>query len=241
MCNLIIDEGNTLCKVAIADGKNLIAQMSGVSLGSENVLQFISRYHISKIVSCSTRAEYVELPDMLKGKPHLPISHDVKMPITIDYSTPQTLGKDRIAAAVGAYSIYPGHNILIIDIGTAITIDFVDDCGVFHGGAISPGPDMRAKALNCFTGKLPLVSLDSEPSLQGKCTKDAISSGIINGVRFEIEGYISRYKQICENIQVIVSGGSANIVLDAVEGLIYQPNIVLIGLNTVLENWGMQY
>lgn len=237
MCNLIIDEGNTMCKLAIAKGKNLIAQMSDVSLGSENVSQFISQYHISKIVSCSTRAECVELPDILKGKPHLPMSNNVKMPITIDYSTPQTLGKDRIAAAVGACSIYPERNILIIDIGTAITIDFVDDHGVFRGGVISPGPDMRAKALNCFTGKLPLVSLDSEPSLQGKSTKDAISSGIINGVKFEIEGYITRYKQTYGNMQVIVSGGSANIVINAVEGLIYHPNIVLLGLNTVLENW----
>ena len=233
MSNLIIDEGNTLCKVAVADGGAIIAQTASPEADAALMLQLAERHNINNIISISTRRDKVELPDGLKGISHICLDAATKLPIKINYLTPQTLGCDRIAAAVGAQVLFSASNVLIIDVGTAITIDFLDKNGVYQGGAISPGPEMRAKALNTFTGKLPLVEVPDKSELAGKSTIDALQFGILNGVRFEIDGYINAYRAETQDVKILITGGAAGIVCRA--DAVCEPNLVIIGMNRILE------
>jgi len=233
MSNLIIDEGNTLCKAAIADNGVIVSQTAGADVDAALSQLLTSHYNINNIICISTRREKVELPDDLKTIPHTHLDAATKLPIKINYSTPQTLGRDRVAAAVGAQVLFPASNVLIIDVGTAITIDFLDRNGVYQGGAISPGPEMRAKALNTFTGKLPLVDVPDKSELAGKSTVEALQFGILNGIRFEIDGYISAYRAEMQDVKILITGGAAGIVCRA--DAVCEPNLVIIGMNRILE------
>ncbi len=237
MSNLIIDEGNTLCKFAIAEDGKIVSQMSSASICDDAAVQFIRKHDVDKIISSSTRSESVELPQFLRSLPHLALTPQAELPIKIDYATPQTLGCDRIAAAVGARTIYPSSNVLIIDIGTAMTIDFLASDGVYCGGIISLGPEIRAKALNHFTGRLPLVGFDGEVAIQGKSTAEAIRSGIVNGISFEIEGYINRYRRMYDDLKIVITGGGANMFFKDNAEVVHNPDLVLLGMNNILDNW----
>src|SRR5690606_18822630 len=105
------------------------------------------------------------------------------------YKTPETLGLDRIALVASAFEKYPEKNILIVDAGTSITYDFLDKEGNYHGGAISPGIEIRFKALNVFTDRLPLATFVEEPNFMGKNTLESIQAGTIHGAAFEINGF----------------------------------------------------
>lgn len=233
MCNLIIDEGNTMCKLALMDKDVIIAQVSIMDLTLQSVHDLIGDRHIDKIISTSTRSDEVMLPPCLNEIPHVKLDYTTPLPIHINYVTPQTLGRDRIAGAVGASVIFPDSNVLIIDIGTAMTVDFIDERKVFQGGIISLGPEMRAKALNQFTGKLPLVDVPAKAQMQGKTTIEAIQFGIYQGINFEVDGYIRSYSEIYDNLKVVVTGGYSGIVTN--EKIVKEPNLVTKGMNAILE------
>ena len=234
MSNLIIDEGNTLCKAFVFEGDAIVAQESAPELSGSQLINLAKKYYIDKIISSSTRRTQFPVPEELRHISHIKLDSLTPLPITIDYLTPETLGHDRIAAAVGAWRRFPNTDVLIIDVGTAITIDFIDKNGTFRGGVISPGAEMRARALNHFTGRLPLVNVPKSSDLQGKTTEEALQYGIVNGIKFEVEGYINRYKQLCENLKVIVTGGGAELMVHQKEQLCFEPNLVAIGLNAIL-------
>ena len=234
MCNLIIDEGNTLCKVAVAEHGVIREQSALPDITPDFLLQLAKKHSIDKIISISTRRARFELPAELQNIPHIRPDASTKLPIKINYATPQTLGFDRVAAAVGSSVLFPESNVLIIDMGTAITIDFLDENAVYQGGVISPGPAMRAKALHTFTGKLPLVDLPESTLLTGKTTVEALQYGILNGISYEIGGYIDAYKQQVETLKVVATGGFANIIKHP--GVVTEPNLVIIGLNKILEH-----
>ena len=235
MSNLIIDEGNSRCKAYVFENNAIVARETGSEISNEQLTSLVSKHNVSKIISTSTRRAEFELPTELSHVSHVQFNAQTKLPITIDYKTPETLGRDRIAAAVGARSLLPETNVLIIDMGTAITIDFIDNQGVYHGGIISPGATMRARAMNQFTGCLPLVDLPANAELTGKSTEEALQFGILNGIRFEIDGYISRYMHLYEGLQVIVTGGDAELIDHKRVSIIFEPDLVAIGLNGILS------
>ena len=235
MSNLIIDEGNSRCKAYVFENNAIVARETGSEISKELLTSLVSKHNVSKIISTSTRRAEFELPAELPHISHVRFNAQTKLPITIDYKTPETLGRDRIAAAVGARSLLPETNVLIIDMGTAITIDFIDNQGVYHGGIISPGATMRARAMNQFTGCLPLVDLPANAELTGKSTEEALQFGILNGIRFEIDGYISRYMHLYEGLQVIVTGGEAELIDHKRVSIIFEPDLVAIGLNGILS------
>ena len=233
MSNLIIDEGNTLCKAAVVSNGAILAQTVGRDIDDAALPELAAQYGISSIISASTRRASVELPAALQGISHTRFDATTKLPIKIKYSTPGTLGLDRVAAAVGASVLFPQSDVLIIDLGTAITIDFLSRDGEFLGGVISPGPAMRAKALNTFTGRLPLVDIPAETRLRGQSTTEALQFGILNGIRFEIDSYIDAYRAENQNIKVVVTGGAANTIVRP--DVVREPNLVIIGMNRILE------
>ena len=169
--------------------------------------------------------------------------HNTPVPIVNRYDTPQTLGQDRLAAAVGAESLCPDENLLIIDAGSAITYDFVSDKGEYMGGNIAPGLKMRLTMLQRMTKKLPLVEVEENEliPLFGKNTRDAIAAGVIRGIAYEVKGYMRTLSEKVPHFQTFLTGGNAPYILNNVRtsrtekrDIRVEKNLVLIGLNTIL-------
>ena len=157
------------------------------------------------------------------------------MPFSIDYATPHTLGVDRLALAAGGLSIH-SDDLLIIDIGTCITYDLVENGKVYKGGAISPGAKLRAKSMHNFTHKLPLVEAMTACDLVGNSTEKSIMSGLVFGIVFEIEGFITKIRDDFPEIKVILSGGDAEFFETKINQSIFVvPNLALLGLNKILQ------
>jgi len=193
---------------------------------------------INKVILSSVKAYDEELKIYLSAnfEQFIELDHHTKLPIDNLYQTPETLGKDRIAAAVGANELFPDQNLLVIDAGSAITYDLITENNVFLGGNISPGLEMRFKALNHFTGKLPLVSYSDEFQAIGRNTKEAIIAGVQNGLIFEIAQTIEYFNRNYHNLQIIMTGGDSNFFERKLNCSIFVHfNITLIGLNRILE------
>lgn len=237
--NLAIDIGNTLSKAAVIDGGQVIDIYKTETLTPaylERVLK--NNRAIDRGILISTRGEEGEIIDMLKQrlKQLILFDHETPIPIKNDYGTPQTLGRDRLAAAVGAAALRPGEPILIVDFGTAITIDFIDERGVFKGGNISPGAQLRFQALNRYTRKLPLRQLAEKTEFLATSSHSAIESGVVNGIVYEIEGYIRELSQTIEKFHIIFTGGDGNFFAKRLNYPIFaSQDLVLYGLNKILE------
>jgi type III pantothenate kinase len=150
--------------------------------------------------------------------------------------TSETLGADRLAAAVAAHSLMPSDNVLLINAGTAITYDVVTADGVHLGGAISPGIIIRYKALHTFTGRLPLLDEITDSPLIGQTTVGSILSGVLNGTLSEVDGMIERYGQLYSGMKTILSGGDNNYFDKRLKNKTFAiPNLVLTGLNITLD------
>ena len=164
------------------------------------------------------------------------MSSEMPLPIKLGYDTPKTLGVDRIAGCVGGVTLFPGKELLIIDSGTAITYDFVSEAGEFLGGNISPGLGIRFRALNEFTVSLPLVKCDINHGYIGKNTHDAILNGVMNGIFFEIRGYIDEtYHNNPDAVVIITGGGSEYLKKTLDRQVFFVDKLVNLGLNRVLE------
>jgi type III pantothenate kinase len=167
----------------------------------------------------------------------LKLDSHTPLPVKILYKTPRKLGKDRIALAVAAYATFPGENVLVIDAGTTITYDVVNNKGEYLGGAISPGIRMRLKALHTFTGKLPLIEEpDTIPDWVGNDTRSAILSGVLNGVLAETEGFIQSYQARFPQLKIVLSGGDEKYFDKRLKNNIFAlPNFVITGLKEILD------
>jgi len=194
---------------------------------------------LNQAILSSVKPVEEELIQFLSKNFELFIELDQHTPLPIEnlYETPETLGKDRIAAAVGANELFPRQNVLIIDAGTAITYDVVSEKNEFLGGNISPGLQMRFKALNQFTGKLPLINYSDEFQLIGRNTEEAIRAGVQNGILYEIERTIETFNRNYENLQIVMTGGDSIFFDKKLNYSIFVHfNLTLIGLNRILEH-----
>jgi type III pantothenate kinase len=206
-----------------------------------NHLQMLKDEHIqlNQAILSSVKPVDEDLITFLSQNFQLFIELDQHTPLPIEnlYETPETLGKDRIAAAVGANELFPGQNVLIIDAGTAITYDMVSEKNEFLGGNISPGLQMRFKALNQFTGKLPLINYSDDFQLIGRNTEEAIRAGVQNGILYEIERTIETFNRNYENLQIVMTGGDSIFFDKKLNYSIFVHfNLTLIGLNRILEH-----
>ena len=173
---------------------------------------------------------------MQKSKHFMELTADTPLPICNLYKTPQTLGKDRLAAVVGAYALFPCKDILVFDAGTALTIDFIDKDGNYHGGNISPGLNMRFRALHDYTEKIFLQSQCDEYELIGNTTASAIVSGVQNGMIFEVEKYIDHFVKKYPQLVKIFTGGDMKFLVNNIESCIFaEPNLVIKGLNNIVK------
>lgn len=164
------------------------------------------------------------------------VSSEMNFPFTNSYKTPHTLGIDRMVLACGAVQQFPQKNRLVIDAGTAITYDFIDEHDNYLGGAISPGIQLRYKSLNDHTAKLPLLNTPDEDFFIGQTTSESIHSGVVNGVIHEIEGFIDRYRATYENFIIILTGGDTVFLAKRLKSTIFaNQNFLLESLNDLYQ------
>jgi type III pantothenate kinase len=237
--NLVFDVGNTSTKIAVYDGGGKKTSLLTKQFSWDKLLEIISPYadKIDRAIVSTVR----DLPEFIidmatLGIPYVHVlSHNTKLPFKNEYETPETLGPDRLAAVAGAFHLYPGRNVLIIDAGSAVTYDYLSG-KTYKGGNISPGLSMRFKALHRFTGKLPLGSTLEKYSSPGKNTLEAITAGVTDGLIYEINEYICTFQENNIDSIVILTGGDSGYLKERIGFKInYQPDLVLAGLNYILE------
>ena len=237
--NLTIDIGNTRSKIAIFK-QNEITEIITEKEYSVSVLKeiFLRNSEIKSTILSSVKDTDPEIITFLKEKSNyfIDLNKDTPIPIENFYETKATLGKDRLAAIIGANNIFPNTSVLVVDMGTAITFDFINNKNQYLGGTISLGLEMRFKALNQFTGKLPLLNKKEDYHIIAKTTEDAIISGVQNGIIFETDSYIYKLKERYEDLKVILTGGDAIFFDKKLKNAIFvNLNLNFIGLNRILE------
>lgn len=240
MINLVIDIGNSRTKIALFNQHDLMFNVPIDHFTVSHVKMLKDEHpQLTKAILSSVKPKDEELIKFMSEQFELfiELDHQTELPIENLYETPETLGKDRLAAAVGANELFPDQNLLVIDAGTAITYDLVSEKNQFIGGNISPGLEMRFKALNQFTRKLPLVSHSDEFQLIGRNTPDAIRAGVQNGILFEAAETIDLFNRNYQNLQIIMTGGDSNFFDKKLNYSIFVHfNLTLIGLNRILEH-----
>ena len=233
--NLIIDIGNTLVKLAVFEQDRMIDFKIEEEINDEKINQFISNHTLKKVIISSVRDN--EEYEVLKKYNLLTLSHTTPLPLKNCYQTPQTLGLDRLAAVVASAIQFPDNDVLTIDMGTCITFDFLSAKKEYLGGSISPGFEMRFKALHHFTGKLPLIEYKkNQNNIIGDSTVSSIISGVYNGVKNETEGAIQQYITEYPNLKIVVTGGDEKrFDLEPKNRIFADEFLVLKGLNEILN------
>ncbi|WP_353887414.1 type III pantothenate kinase [uncultured Spirosoma sp.] len=242
--NLVVDWGNSRLKAGWFDTTELVrTDHFGTA---EAMLQALttpgSPQPDQVIVSSTSRSEASIRQELARLTDTLYV-FDNRMPVPIQngYETPQTLGADRLAAAVGATALFPDRACLVLDLGTCLTADLVDDTGTFRGGLIAPGLHMRFQAMHEHTARLPLIEnplADADwPALTARTTRDALRSGVLNGLGFELNGLIGAHRDVWPDLAVLLCGGDGPVLRSRLKEPIFAvPELVLIGLNRILRH-----
>ena len=237
MANLIVDEGNTLCKIAVLNTNEVLCEWSDREFDVAKAMELVEQFSIDKAIVASTRGGAERICSELCSKIDrvLTFSSQTEVPIEVEYSSRQTLGADRIAVAVGVVCELGIRDALIVDMGSAITYDIVEN-GVFKGGNISLGVAMRFRALHEFTASLPLCEMAEPNGEFGKSTKEAIEQGVMQGILYEIEGYVERVLSENDKKSIIFCGGDAESFVNRIKSAIFAPRkLMFTGLNRILE------
>jgi type III pantothenate kinase len=238
--NLIIDIGNTRTKIAIANKNNFVFKETfptkELSAALDKIIQQFS--NLKTGILSSVIHTPVEVAEKLNSICNLIVfDAETKIPIKNKYLSPETLGKDRLAAAIGAWSLFQNSNTLIIDAGTCLKIDFINSSNEYCGGMISPGLKMRFNALHTFTDKLPLIDdIQKKVEIIGNTTETSLLSGVINGMNFEINGFISNYLNKYPDLKIVCTGGDINFFeLEPKNCIFARPDLVMEGLNEIVN------
>lgn len=235
--NLVVDVGNTRVKYAFFEGRQLVEMKCGMKELVEDMANYKSRGERIRLllsgsgeISDTMRELLTELSDEM-----LETSPGMRLPLAVGYATPETLGIDRVAICLGALQFYPGRPLLVVDSGTCVTFNYVNAEGVFVGGNISPGVGMRFRGLHAFTARLPLVEAEMPYGGTGRTTQEAILNGVLDGMLFEIEGYIRRFwASESHGVVVVTGGGSVFLEGKLPEGVHFCPTLGVVGLNEIL-------
>lgn len=202
----IIDAGNSRTKLGVCIKGEIVSMSSFNSLA---LLKQELEPHVPIALSSVLNSNFKEDLKNVQNPVFL-VSHQVKLPFKINYLTPSTLGIDRICNVAAISKTNQFTNRLIIDIGTCIKFDFLNDKNEYEGGSISPGLLMRFKALNLFTDKLPLIEIFEKVNLIGNSTESSMQSGVQNGIESEIKGLISKYREKYQDLSIYITGGDAH-------------------------------
>ncbi len=237
--NLVIDIGNTFAKVAVFQGDLLLEVEKTTAEKLFSVVEKkIEKFLVTHSVLFSVSQKTDAVVALLSQKTiFIQMSNQLTFPFVNTYATPNTLGQDRVALIAAAAYQYPNQNVLVIDAGTCVTYDLLTANGAYLGGAISPGLQMRFKALHTFTAKLPVIEVKDIDYLIGDSTESSILSGVINGLVYEVDGFVSEYSTEYKDLTVILTGGDALFLSKRFKnGIFANSNFLLEGLNVILEH-----
>lgn len=234
-----IDLGNTAAKVACFDSGSIKEEHRFLTDNPASFVGWVEKQPEAEacIVSNVGKDQPI-LYAVLRSRAHyfLELKATTPVPVRIDYETPDSLGKDRLAAVVGASVMYPGADILVIDAGTAITLDLLTAGGIYQGGVISPGVQTRFKALHEYTSRLPMGSIVPPVPFPARNTQDAVNAGVIQGVIYELDAYIDTCRTKNPTLKVLLTGGDAIFFADQLKNRIFVvSNLVFIGLHRILQ------
>ncbi|MBQ9253396.1 MAG: type III pantothenate kinase [Bacteroidales bacterium] len=257
---LTIDRGNTNEKFAVFDNDKIVYSNTVTAFDEKHIKDLCDKFSLDEVIYCSVKdelndKEFETLFEKNKTKIYsaktlfqksLSLFYENKTkfqkdktlfryPFKNNYLSKETLGQDRLVAMIGAWAMY-GKSVLVIDAGTCITFDYLDEESTYQGGAISVGFMIKYKALHNFTANLPLLNDIGEVSLCGKTTYDCIKSGVINGTLSEIEGIIEKYCKQNGELKVVLTGGDAEFLHKHLEKETeYVPDLIFYGLKNILE------
>lgn len=234
--NVTLDQGNSSTKMVVFDRLTGRETACAVLRPHSDIRALLDDFNIRAVIGCSVAdgRDLSHLMDAISAPVKMELTHETPVPLRNLYGSPETLGADRLAAAVGAAALLPGENLLVADIGTACTFDVVSAAGEYLGGNISPGPGMRLRALNHYTARLPLVSghADFIPGI-GQTTVEALRCGAMRGVVAELLYYSDGGR----SRRIVISGGwapeIASLLPAGVERII-EPHLVNQGLNQII-------
>ncbi|MFP4620430.1 MAG: type III pantothenate kinase [Bacteroidales bacterium] len=236
--NLAVDIGNSAVKAGIFENNKLYRVIRLRHYIPQRILHLVLRYGVKNMIVSSVKG--FQIPGVKKLKRclnvYIEFSSETSLPLKNLYRTPETLGKDRLAAVAGGISLFPDSNVLVIDAGTAITFDFINKQKAYLGGNISPGLSMRYQALHQFTSRLPLLQKEEDSDLLGDNTNKAIVRGVQNGIIFEINSYIESLSVKYGEIRTILTGGDSNFFDNKLKYPIFvESDLVITGLNKILK------
>jgi type III pantothenate kinase len=236
---LVLDIGNTLGKLVVYDQEDEVfkTQFELGEMYATLIELFLNFPEITQAILCSVVSIEPQIQLFLKEKTILlKVNSQLKLPFENRYETPETLGADRIGLVAAAVFKYPGKNCLVVDAGSCVTYDFISSDGIYRGGAISPGIQMRFKAMHEHTNKLPFVTLKEEFIAIGANTQNSILAGAVNGLVFEIEGWQSSLERTYEDLTLILTGGDAQFLSKRLKNTIFaHSNFLVQGLRQLLD------
>jgi len=237
LTTLCFDFGNTRKKVAVfhdADQKEARTLQDDTI---ESIQILIQQFRPEKTILSSVVDHNPLIDDLLKNNSKFHrLNHSTRLPFTTPVGKPETIGADRLALAAAAVYFYPTMHNLVIGLGTCITYNFINKYHEFLGGGISPGMEMRFKALNYYTAKLPLVKADSNVPLIGYDTATNITSGVVLGMAKEMDGFIEAYQHKYRNFNVLLTGGDIVYLAPHLKSKIFaDPDLIFKGLYAISE------
>lgn len=234
---LCIDSGNnrTKCAVYDAQGQNIVSKIFEEDTFTD-VYDWIRDKNIIHAIISNTGKRFLDIARFDIPGQLIELSHETSLPIQIVYSTPATLGHDRIAGACGTNALYPGQHCLIVDAGTCMTLDLLLGSGIYLGGNIAPGLSMRLRAMHEQTARLPLVEPAWPELAFGDSTLHALQNGACLGMVMEIEGLLNRAREAYGEISIVITGGDAAFLAGKLESRIFvEPELVTLGLFQILS------
>ncbi len=237
---LAVDVGNTRIKAAVFEDSTLLESFVFPKIALQKSIQNIlekyknTTHLVVASVSDVEKQAFIGFEEVINV--HF-VSQTDPFPFVNCYETPQTLGIDRMVLAAGATLQFPNQNRLVIDAGTCITYDFIDENDNYLGGAISPGLRLRYEALHNYTAKLPLLTLENPKHFKGKSTSESIHSGVVNGLVYEIDGFIADFKGQYSKFIIILTGGDSVFLAKRLKNTIFaNSNFLLESLNQTFHN-----
>jgi type III pantothenate kinase len=235
---LVLDIGNTRSKLGLFKENLLLEQADWTHWPLHQLSDYAARAGVQQLIVSSVATPDPERISALRRQFRVvELNHHTPLPFRNQYTTPQTLGKDRLAAVAGAQALFPSENCLVIDCGTCIKYDFIDQNSNHHGGNIAPGLAMRIKAMHHFTARLPEVPLHFPDNPVGNSTETALQNGALRGAMLEIEGFIRMFEEKTSPLRPIITGGDAPMLTPHLnhKNLKHLPDLTLFGLNAILR------
>jgi len=234
---LAIDIGNTRTKTGLFDGATLVRKSVWTEWSVADIGRWLGEIRLDGAIFASVADNDAPLRTSLQNHfGAFELQSSTPLPFRNAYHTPETLGKDRLAAAAGALALFPGQHCMVVDCGTCIKYELLDAGSVYLGGNIAPGLKMRIQAMHHFTARLPEVPLEMPAETVGYSTQTALQNGALRGASLEIEGFARLFEQKLNPLNIILTGGDAAFLQNhlTLPRLTAEPDLTLYGLNHIL-------